>query len=238
MKNMQRAMRGMEAFAASQKAGAKVFYGPLFSTVDVLGIALSTSPNTHELPATSLPFFQSGEGQDGQGYSRPLNFAETNLDGSSGQLPAGLSFVALSLGITYFPQWPLHLKDHFEKWAAIAYVRKTLRWNAGAFRLWPMGEYGTSFPAVATTIANQFIEYGLNGRVGAREFPQHGEIYFTEKDQIKFICDVFSPTYATTDGKPWNAIDYGDPGSNALDPIFGLPLQLSMEGWRFEDLNA
>lgn len=238
MKSMRRAMRGMEAFRSAQKAGAKVFYGPLFSTSNVLGIALASSPTTHELPATALSFFSVSEGGTGQGWASPMNYAQTNLDGGGSQLPSGLSFVALSLGISWFPQWPLHLKDHFEANASIAYIRKTLRWEAGALRLWPLGEYGTSFPAVATTIANQFIEYGLNGRVGAREFPEHGEIYFTENDQIKLACDLYAPVFATQNGVAWNGIDYGDPGSNALDPDKGLPLQLSMEGWRFEDLNA
>ena len=74
--------------------------------------------------------------------------------------------------------------------------------------------------------------------MGAREFPEGGEIYFTENDQIKLAIDVYEPVFCTTNGAAWNGIAFGAPGSNALDPDAGLPLQLSMEGWRFEDLNA
>jgi len=237
---VNQAYEGMKKFKAAQESGRKTFWGPLFSTIDLLGIALAANPLTHQLPAQQLSFFQTSRGQIGQGFTGQLGYELTNLDGAPGQLPSGYSFVSFGVGLCWNTQIPAGMKDNIDRYTSLAHVRHSHRWEMGASYLWTCAEFHAQSPSVATTFANQLIEYATNGRTGMRMFPEEGRIYFPSKDVIRFDINLNFPipVFATTDGLTWNGIAFGAPGSNACDPDFGIPIALIMEGVRFEELTA
>lgn len=241
--NMQQPNAGQVArrfrdFRRENRKLSKVFYGPLFSACDLNGIAIANNPLTRQLNAQELPFFQVGVGQQGQGYST-MTYAETNLDGGNGQLPAGFGYAAQSLGVYMPPQLPPHLKGFLTAHASLAHVRHSHRWEAGALCLWPEASYGAQSLSASTTIANSLVEYAVNGRVASRKFPEGGELYFPPNEQIKFVINTYGTVFVTTDGLTWNGGIYGvDPGGNGLPPADGAPLIIVMDGFRFEELTA
>ena len=214
-----------QSFIDASQSGSKVFYGPLYSAANLLGIAPAA---TAVLPAQSIPYFQASEGMVGQGWAAPLTFAETNLDGAPGQLPSGWAFAAHSLGIYVPTSVPLHIKDWLTRFTALFHVRHTHRWCAGMGGFWPEGLFGHSSPSVTTTVANTQIQFGANGRTGARQFPEGAELYFPPKEVIKFELETYAPVTLTTDG-----LALGQ--DNALTECV---IYIVMEGWRFEALTA
>jgi len=225
-----------QSFIDASRSGSKVFYGPLYSAVNLLGLAVAA---TAVLAPTSLPYFQASEGMQGQGWPRPLRFSETNLDGAPGQLPAGWAYAAHSLAVWAPPQMPPHIKDWLTRHTSLRHVRHTHKWEAGASQFWPEGLFGHQSQSVSSTVANTLIQFGVNGRCGARQFPQGAEIYFPPKEVIKFEIETYEPVTCTVDGLPPNGGIFGiDPGGNEIDPLDGLPLFVVLEGWRFEALTA
>jgi len=232
------AAAGLNAFVAASKAGSKVFYGPLYSTIDLLGLANNVAPVTLTLPATVAAFFQASMGQPGQGFGRELRLSETSLDGAPGQLPAGYSFIGTSVGLWMPPQLPMHIKDFLTRHSALKNERHSHTWRMGATQYWPCAEFGHQSLSAVAQIANTVIQYGVNGRVGMRQLPRGAELYFPAKEVIKFVIETYESVNITTDGAVWNSIAYGTAGSNAINPTDGCPIALVMEGWRFEELTA
>jgi len=233
------AAKGLAQFNAASEAGRKVFYGPLYSAIDLLGIALAKAPTTAQLPASVSSFFQASEGQIGQGFSRGARLSETNLDGAPGQLPAGYAFLGHSLGLFLPPQLPPQLKDHLTRHAAIKHVRHSHVWKCGAIVFWPSGEFGHVSQSAATTVSDTIIQYGVNGKAGMRQLPRGAELYFPSKEVIKFDFEVYEPVFVTTDGLPANGGEAGvDPGGNQLSTTDGALVYLVMDGYRFELLTA
>lgn len=238
--SMHTAAAGLNAFVQASKAGKKVFYGPLYSAIDLLGIATAENPLTFQLDAQALEFFQASTGQPGQGFpnNRPLRLSETNLDGAPGQLPGGYSFLGTSVGVYLPPQLPIHLKDMLTRHATVQNERHSHVWKMGAVQFWPCAEFGHQSKSVTTTVANTEIQYGVNGAVGARRLPEGGELYFPAKEVIKFVMNTYEDVFITTDGLTWNGIAFGNPGSNAINPDDGALVYIVLEGWRFEALTA
>lgn len=238
--SMVKAAEGLNAFVAAAQSGKKCFYGPLYSAIDLNGIAEGDNPLTYQLNAQTLEFFQTSVGQTGQGFgqNRPLRISETNLDGAPGQLPAGYSYISTSVGVYLPPQLPMHVKDHFTRHCDVKHERHSNVWKMGAVQFWPCAEFGHQSKSVSNTVANTLIQYGVNGSVGMRQLPRGGELYFPSKEVIKFTINVPEPLFITTDGLTWNGIAYGTPGSNLINPTDGALVYLVMEGWRFEALSA
>jgi len=232
------AAAGLNAFVKASKAGAKVFYGPLYTCVDLEGLALAASPLAYTLPASIIDFFQVSLGQVGAGFLRNLRLSETNLDGAPGQLPAGYSYIATSIGIWLPPQLPMHVKDFFTRHVSVQNERHSHVWKMGAVQFWPCAEFGHQSLSAVSNIANAVIQYGVNGRVGMRALPRGAELYFPAKEVIKFTMNTFEPLNVTTNGAVWNGIAFGAPGSNQINPVDGCPIYIVMEGWRFEELTA
>ena len=232
------AAAGLNAFVAASKSGSKVLYGPLYSTVDLFGLSRAVAPLTYTLPASTIAFFQASLGQPGQGFARELRLSETNLDGAPGQLPAGYSYIATSIGVWMPPQLPMHIKDALTRHASLQNERQSHVWKMGALQYWPCAEFGHQSSSCEVTIANTIIQYGVNGRVGMRALPRGAELYFPAKEVIKFVVDTYENINITTDGAVWNGTAFGTSGSNSLSPTDGCPLVIVMEGWRFEELTA
>jgi hypothetical protein len=222
-------------FRAESKTYTKVFYGPLYSAADLNGLATADNPATIQLNAQAIVFFQVGVGGVGQGIGRPLRFSETNLDGGAGSLPAGFGFAGQSLGVHLMPEIPLLVKQRFLRHSALAHVRHSHRWNAGACQFWPSGEFGLTSQSVSTTVANTEIQFGVNGRTGMRYFPKGGELYFPPNETIEFQLNVFEPIFITTDGQAGNGGIAGvDPGGNQIAPVDGALVFVIMDGFRYE----
>jgi hypothetical protein len=235
MTELQQAAFGLDEFVRASRSGKKVFYGPLYSAINLLGIA---DPTTALLQAQALDFFQASIGQPGQGFTRPLRLSETSLDGAPGQLPAGYSYLATSVGVYFPPQLPMGVKDFLTRHSAVFNERHSHRWKMGATQFWPCAEFGHQSKSVAVEIANALVQYGVNGAVGMRQLPSGAELYFPAKEVIKFIVETYEDCYITQDGLPGTAAPYGDPDSNRINPVDGALLFIVMEGWRFEALTA
>jgi len=237
---MNIAARQLNDYVASSQSGKKVFYGPLYSAVNLLGLCDANLV----LQSQTIEFFQSSQGQNGQGFvnaagqPRPLRLSETNLDGAPGQLPAGYSFLMTSVGLYMPPQLPPDIKDFLTRHTAIKNVRHSNVWSMGATQFWPCAEFGHQSKSVANNVANAQVQYGVNGAVGMRQFPKGGELYFPSKEVIKFTMETYEDLNCTTNGLPWNNIAFGEEGSNAPNPIDGLVIYIIGEGWRFESLSA
>ena len=233
------AASGLDRFVQASQSGKKIFYGPLYTAADLRGLAFASDPVNLTLPASTVAVFQASLGQAGQGFARPLRLSETNLDGAPGQLPAGFEYLAASCGFFLPPQLPIHLKDHLTRHAAMRHVRHSNIWNMGAVVFWPEGTYGHQSQSVETTLANTLIQYGVNGTVGSRNFPQGGEMFFPAKEVIKVEIDIYEPVNVTTDGLPWNGGIAGvDAGGNGLPEAEGALVYVIFEGWRFEALTT
>lgn len=233
------AQQYMERYAAAAAAGKKCFEGPLYSSVDLSGLAIAAAPLTRQLPATELAFFQTSAGQTGGGYTRPMRYSETNLDGAPGQLPQGYEFIGQSVGVHLPPQLAPHLKDFFTRHASLAHKRLSHVWEMGAVQFWPESSFGHQSKSVGVTIANVLAQYGVNGAVGARAFNPSGMLFFPAGEVIKFTMRTYEPVFITTDGLTWNGgIEGVDPGGNGYNDADGAPIFIIMEGVRFESLGA
>ena len=233
------AAQGLDRFVEASNSGKKIFYGPLYSAADLRGLAFASDPVGLTLPASTVALFQASLGQAGQGFPRPLRLSETNLDGAPGQLPSGFEYLAAACGVFMPPQLPIHLKDHLTRHSAIRHVRHSNIWNMGASVFWPEGTYGHQSQSVESTLPNTLIQYGVNGTVGSRNFPEGGEMFFPANATIKVELDIFEPVSVTTDGLPWNGGIAGvDPGGNGLSEAEGALVYIVFEGWRFEALTT
>jgi len=103
--------RGMKRFLDSQARGQKVYYQPWYSVYNIAPLANQT---TGLLSPQTIPFFQVGRGQVGNGFNRPLTGAETSLPiGANGVMPGGIEFIATHLGVDLFPSLPDPVKEGF-----------------------------------------------------------------------------------------------------------------------------
>jgi len=227
----------LQAYIEAAKRGSKIFYGPLYSANDLRGLA---NQATMQLNSGNIQFFQVSEGGvPGQGFTRPLRFSETNLEGAQGSFPAGYSFISHSLGAWFPPELPLGLKSHLTRHSSIRTERMSNMWNAGALAFWPEASFGAQSQSVSTTQANSTVEFAVNGRVGARNFPKNAMLYFPANEIIKLLVVLFEDVFITTDGLTFNGGIAGvDPSGNGIPPEFGALLYLIMEGWRFEKLST
>jgi len=220
-------------FRAMAKKFTKVFYGPLMSSAQLVGLA---TPVTFNLVAQSIPFFQVAVGATGQGFVRPMRFSETTLDGGAGQLPAGYGYAANQLGVYLPPSLPLHLKEHFARHASLAHIRHSHRWECGPVWAWGTAEYGIQSQSVSTTVANSTIEFGVNGRTSSREFPQGGELFFPPNEQIRFDIQTYEDVFVTSNSLTGNGGIHGvDPGGNVLTDAMCTVI---MDGFRYEQGTA
>jgi len=178
------------------------------------------------------------KGQIGQGFTRPLRYSETSLDGGNGQLPAGYGFVGLSLGVYTPPELSIPVKEHLLRHSSLAHVRHSHRWEAGCTAFWPEASYGLQSKSVATTIAASLVQFAVNGAVPSTEFPEGGELYFPPNEQIQFTVTVHDPTFITGDGLTANGVVIGaGPGGNQY-PANEALLYVIMSGYRYEHLTA
>lgn len=239
MISAQEAASGLERFVAASEAGKRIYYGPLYSANDLNGLAIASAPVTRVLPAGTISFFQTSINQTGQGFVRPLRLSETNLDGAPGQLPAGYEYLAASAGVFMPPQIPMGVKDGLTRHSAIKHVRHTTVWGMGASQFWPEGSFGHQSRSVATQIPNQLIQYGVNGVVGSRNFPEGGELHYPAGEVIRIDMDIYEPLAITVDGLAWNGGIFGvDAGGNGINDADGCLVYIVFEGWRFEALTA
>jgi hypothetical protein len=236
--SIEKAARTLQYYNSLKSQMHKIMWGPYYDSLDLLGLALQANPLTHQLPASVMTFFQVPVGQAGGGFTRPKTYSETNHEGAAGLMPAGMSFVSYGVGFAYMPEMPLHLKQHLDRFAWATHNRMTHRWPMGALCVWPEGSLHVSSPSIATTIANQFVDFATNGRVAMRSFPTGGELVFPQGDIIRFEVVLDRAVFATQDGQAWNGKAWGQPGSNALDPEYGALLKIVMEGGRFEEPAA
>lgn len=226
----------LDQYLEAQNSGYKIFYGPLYSCNDLAGLARADNPVTNQLNAQTISYFQASEGQTGQGFARPLRESETNLDSAPGQLPGGYSFVGHALGVFMPPQLPPALKTHFTRHSALRHIRHSNVWKCGATVFWPEASFGMQSCAAATTIANTLLEYGVNGAVASRAFPDGGELYYPAKEVIRFDIGIFEPVFVTVDGLTANGAFF--PNGNQIPVVDGAPLYVVLEGYRFEKLSA
>jgi len=240
MESLPTAAAQLNQYVAMSQSAKKVFYGPLYSSVNILGLVDAA----FVLQAQQLEFFQTSTGQNGQGFvnaagnPRPLRLSETNLDGAPGQLPAGYSFLMQSMGVYLPPQLPPHIKDFFTRHTAVKSERHSNVWKMGATQFWPCAEFGHQSKSVANNVANAQVQFGVNGAVGMRQFPKGAELYYPSKEVIKFVMDTYEDLICTTDGLAWNGAAFGAEGSNAPNPVDGLLITIIGEGWRFESLST
>lgn len=226
----------LEQYLEAQNSGFKVFYGPLYSANDLAGLARGDNAATHQLNAQTISFFQASDGQQGQGFGRPLRESETNLDSAPGQLPGGYSFVGHALGVFMPPQLPPDLKTHLTRHSALRHVRHSNVWKCGATVFWPEASFGHQSPSVATTVANALVEYGVNGATASRAFPDGGELYYPAKEVIRFDIGIFEPVFVTVDGLTANGAFF--PAGNQIPIVDGAPIYVVIEGYRFEKLSS
>lgn len=228
----------LNQYLRMQQAGFKVYYGPLFSAVDWAGIARGDNAGTHQANAQTAGYFQASVGQQGQGFVAPrtLRYTETNLDGAPGQLPGGYSFVGHACGVYIMPQTPPTVKDQFTRHMSISSVRHSNVWEMGGIQFWPEASFGHQSCAVSTTVANSLFEYGVNGATGSRAFPEGGELYYPAKEVIKFNVTLHEPTFVTVNGLTFDGAFF--PAGNGIPQLFGALVFVTMEGFRFEKLNA
>lgn len=228
----------LNRYLAMQQAGFKVYYGPLYSGVDWAGVARGDNAATHQANAGTQGYFQASVGQQGQGFVAPrvLRPTETNLDGAPGQLPGGYSFVGHALGVYIMPQVPPAVKDSFTRSASLTSERHSNVWPCGGIQFWPEASFGHQSCAVSTTLANALFEYGVNGATGSRAFPEGGELYYPAKEVIKFNMTLHDPTFVTVDGLTFDGAFF--PAGNGIPIITGAMVYVTMEGFRFEKLNA
>lgn len=226
----------LEQYARMQKAGYKIFYGPMVSSNDIAGIARDNNANTHLLNAQTISFFQVSVGGTGQGFSRPVRTCETTLEGAPGQLPGGYSYVAHSCGVYLPPSLPPDIKDHLCRHASLKHVRHSTVWEAGGIQFWPEASFGHQSQAVATTVANAMITFGVNGAVASRAFPEGGELFYPAKEVIRFDIEIFETAFVTMDGNTADGNDW--PVGNQIPTRDGALVYVCLEGYKFEKLNA
>lgn len=224
------AKRGMERFLNSQAMGQKVYYQPWYHVVNLVGLLNGNGLVTGQLSAQEILFFQSPQGTAGSGFARPLTAAETSLPvGATGVMPGGIEFIADHLGVDLFPSLPSHLKTFFTEKSFLQQRRYSHAWTCGATRYWPAAEFGNQSLSVSTTVANETIEYGVNGRTPMRRLPPGAEIYFPAKQQIQFSLTITEPVFLTADGEP----------ASDDNPILEEALvAVVMTGWQFEVITT
>jgi hypothetical protein len=222
------AKRGMERFLQAQATGQKVFYMPYYSVFNLA----STADATGLVAPQRFTFYQTGRGQDGNGFGagNPLTPSETSLPaGANGTMPGGVEFIADSLGVDIFPSAPPHIKTTLTEKSFLTQARLSHEWVCGATRYWPCAEFGHQSLSVSTTVANSEVEYGVNGRVSMRRLPRGGEIYFPAKQQIQFVIETTAPFFATANGL----------AVGANNPVLGEVLvAVVMAGWQFEVITT
>jgi hypothetical protein len=236
--SLQKAARTLEYYNGLKSQLHKIMWGPMYDSIDLLGLALAANPLTHQLPASVMTFFQVPVGQVGGGFLAPKTPAVTNHEGAAGLMPSGLSFVASSVGVAYMPEIPLAIKQHLDRYSWLTHNRMSHRWVMGASAMWSCSEFHVSSPSVYSGIANTFVEFGQNGRSSMRQFPEGGELVFPQGDIIRFEIILDSPVFCTLDGATWNGTPFAGAGSNALDPNYGCLIKLVMDGGRFEEPSA
>jgi hypothetical protein len=229
------AAAGFRKYRELAASGSKVFYGPLYSAVSLRGLCDQV---THQVATQEIPFFQVAKGQTGQGFTRPLRYSETSLDGGNGQLPAGYGFVGLDLGVYMPPTLSIPIKEALTRHSSLAHVRHSHRWEAGCTAFWPEASYGVQSKSVATTIAASLIQFAVNGATPATEFPEGGELYFPPNEQIQFTVTTHENFFCTGDGLVANGGVMGvAPGGNEYVANEAL-LYVIMRGYRYEHLTA
>ena len=217
---------------------SRVFYQPFYSFADVAGLARADDPTGHVLPAQEITLFAVSRGQQGQGFTRPLNYTETNLDGGNGQLPANYAFIGVTCGVVFHEKFPIIPMQDLVRHTHLAFVRSSLRWEMGWIGAWPSNEHTVQSLSAATTIANSEITFATNGGVNALEFPVGGELFFPPNQQIQFTFRTTVPIAITWDGEPANGGIYGtSPGGNQVDPEDGALMGVMMLGYKFESAN-
>jgi len=224
------AKRGMSRFLEAQTLGQKVYYQPWYHVVNLVGLLSGNGLVTGQLSAQEILFFQTPQGTSGSGFPRPLTAAETSLPvGATGVMPGGIEYIADHLGVDLFPSLPTHLKTFLTQKAYLQQKRYSHAWTCGAVRYWPCAEFGNQSMSVATTVGNETIEYGVNGRVPMRRLPAGAEVYFPAKQQIQYAITTTDPVYLTVDG---NAASENNPIlTEAL-------LAVVMLGWQFEVITT
>jgi len=219
--------RGMKRFLDSQARGQKVYYQPWYSVYNIAPLANQT---TGLLSPQTIPFFQVGRGQVGNGFNRPLTGAETSLPiGANGVMPGGIEFIATHLGVDLFPSLPDPVKEGFTEKSFLVQKRLSHEWMCGATRYWPSAEFGLQSQSVSTTVGQTTISYGVNGRCALRELPEGAEIYFPAKQQIAFEIETVEPLYLTVNGEPAQG------GQGVLEEAL---IAVVMVGWSFEVITT
>jgi hypothetical protein len=228
------AAKRADDYAVQRQRQQKIFCGPLYSYANLLGIALAANPLTHQLPANrNFSVFSTPRGQIGQGWVTEMDEDVTNFEGTA-MFPAGVSFVGNAIGVDLGQIPEEHIGRHIVRYGIVEQRKYSNEWRMGALRLWPEGSFGYSSPSVAATTPNREISFAQNGRIMAPELPPGCELVFTALDQIIFNLRVVQPVFLTTNGLVFNGIAFGAPGSNALDPVWGSPLGVVIQGTKFE----
>lgn len=196
---LPQAARAMDDYLAATEKGTKVNYGPLIGCLDLVGLG----DGAGTLPPGTYVFFEAGVGKNGCGFNAPvqMTWADTNFDGDSNQLSAQWAYWAHALGFHLPQMLPGDLKEDLLDVTAVRQrITTSDIWEMGPMWAYPCGEFGHSSPSVTTTIANTQIEYGQNGRVGMRNLPEGGELYFTALGMLHFEIQTYAPIFLTTNG--------------------------------------
>jgi len=225
------AAKSLDDYTVQRQRQQKSFSGPLYSYLNLLGLA---DPAT-ALLAANAPFsaFRTPKGSVGQGWPTEMDEDVTNFEGSA-MFPAGVSYSAHAIGVDLGQVQQEHIGRHLVRFGVINQEKYSNLWKMGALRLWPEGSYGFFSPSVAATTANREILFPQNGRLMGQSLPPGSELNFTALDQIIFNLRFVQQLFLTVDGLTLNGIAFGQPGSNALDPDWGVPVGVILQGTRFE----
>lgn len=230
-----RGIRGeLNRYKTMQQEGNLIIFGPLYSYYDIASEARTQNAATHALPAGDYSWYSAGIGQLGLGFNRAVTICETNLEGKGGTMPGGFDFVGQSAGVIYPSTLPVAVKDNLDRWGSVIFDRHEFRWRMGKTALWPSGEFHHQSKSASTTIANQLVQYGVNGAVSQRWFPADGELLFPRNQIIRFDLHTCAEFFVTVDGLTANGGVFGeDPGGNEIPNAYGALVGFSMEGFKF-----
>lgn len=216
----QQAMGDMQRFLGDQRLATKYFYGPFFSRYSLGSLANATTGTVN--PGT-IDFFSVGVGGTGQGYTRALTYADTNMETSGGSMAGGVSWVVDKFGIYVDARMPRTLKAQIAETTFINQERQSHLWRMGRTAFWPAGGFGVQ---AQSTTANA-TDYGVNGTVKILEFPLGSYLYFPANQQIKIQMNLTTTLFATNTGEVVASAD------DVLDPEIAA-ITVVMYGWRFE----
>lgn len=228
------AAAGIDNYVNQRNRQQKIFPEPLYSYVNLLGVAQQRNPLTFVLPAErDIEVFRTPKGSIGQGWPTEMDDDVTNFEGD-GMFPAGIAYSAFAVGIDLSQIRIQRLGLEMVRYGMVEQKKYSNQWKLGALRNWPEGTIGYFSGAVATTVPNDFQFYPMNGRQMAAVLPVQARLEFSALDQLIFKFRFAQDLVITTDGQPWNGIPFGTAGSNAPDPAWGVPLGVILWGTKFE----